>query len=97
MSKKGLCPQALKRNSTLKTLKLRSDDSYDKLKILPSDVIEICKEKNPGYKLTIEGNNPFSVDEYVEIVKQFPNSIIQMDVNTEDCDFGSVIHRVFNS
>ena len=36
ISEEGVLPQAFKRKSTLKTLKLRS---YEKLNILPSDVI----------------------------------------------------------
>ena len=89
----GICPRALKRNSTLRELKLEHRGGT----IISSTVIELCKEKNPGFKLTIEGSLAISVDEYVEIVKQCPNSIIQMNVDSEDCDFGSVIDRVFNS
>ena len=93
LSKKYICPRALKRNSTLRELTLEHRGRT----IKDSEVIEICQEKNPGFKLTIISNLKTSVDAFVKIVKQCPNSVIDIPVNSYYCNFGSVFDRVFNS
>ena len=66
--------------------------------ISPDSIIKMCSTKQKGFMLKIENpNSKLNVDDYIEIVKRCPDSVIHINVNSvqKGVKFRNVVKKVF--
>ena len=92
-------PRALlQQNNVLVNLVIEYN-SFSDSSISPASIIKMCNTKQKGFNLRITGadSSRINVDDYIEIVKSCPYSVIYINVDTKSDKFKEALEKVFNN